>query len=203
MEETNKSTAAADCDDTDQKLPAEPKRSSKGSARQKSERSAKRKARRSGSGSSVPGAQALNMAGERRPREKSYSNTKRRARASRSTPTTPGGYSATRSSQGYNSKNRKDRRGDKASGSRPLRPERDEKEGKPAVPGAHFVPPSAARRKQDRLSVREPSSARPSAVNEEEKCEDIPVEPVAVAHAVAVNEEVGTENQEEKARERR
>jgi hypothetical protein len=60
MEETNTSTAAAEGDGTDQKLPATPTRSSKGSAREKSERDAKRKAGRSEYGSSIPGAQALN-----------------------------------------------------------------------------------------------------------------------------------------------
>jgi hypothetical protein len=279
MEETNKSAAAAEGDDTDQKLPAEPKSSSKGSAREKSELYAKRKASRSRSPvpgaqssskgsarekselyakrkanrskspvpgaqssskgsarekselyakrkasrsrSPVPGAQALTEAGERRLREKSDRNTKRGAIASRSATTTPGAYSATVSSHGSNSKGRKDRRGDKASGSRPLRPEeRDEKaaaarrqrQGKPAVPGAYTALPSAARRKQDRLAARESPSARrkqskpaanaSNAVNEEEKSEDIQVDPVTVALAVVVNEEVGTENQKLKMMER-
>jgi hypothetical protein len=189
MEETNKSTAAAEGDDTDQKLAAEPKRSSKGSAREKSERDAKRKAGRSGSGSAVPGAQALDEARERSLREKSDRNTKRGARASPSAPTTPGAYSATSSSRGSKSKGRKDRRGDKASGSRPSRPERDEKaaarrqrQGKPAVPGAHTALPSATRRKQSN-----PATNASSAVNEEEKSEDVSVEPVPVASFV-VNE---------------
>jgi hypothetical protein len=63
MEETSKSTTAFEGDDTDQKLPAEEKRSSKGSARENSERDAKRKAGRYGS-------VALNMAGERHHRER-------------------------------------------------------------------------------------------------------------------------------------
>jgi hypothetical protein len=58
MEERKKSTVAAEGDNMDQKLPAEPKRTSKGSAREKAERDAKRRSGRSGS--SVPGAQALN-----------------------------------------------------------------------------------------------------------------------------------------------
>jgi hypothetical protein len=209
MEETNKSTAAAEGDETDQKIPAEPKRSSKGSAREKSERDAKRKAGRSGSRSAVPGAQALNEAGERR---KSDRNTKRSARASPSAPTTPGAHSATGSSRGSKSKGRKDRRSDRASRSRPSQPERDEKaaarrqrQGRPAVPGAHTASPSAARRKQDRLAAREsqsnPAANASSAVNEEEKSEDIPVEPMPVASFV-VKEEVGTEIQKLKMTER-
>jgi hypothetical protein len=214
MEETNKSTAAAEGDDTDQKLPAEPKRSSKGSAREKSERDAKRKAGRFGSGSSVPGAQALNEAGERRLRESSDRNTKRGARASPSAPTIPGAHSATGSSRVSKSKGPKDRRSDRApSGSRPSRPVRDEKvavrrqrQSKPSVPGAHTAPPSAARRKQARLTAREsqsnPAANASSAVNEEEKSEDVPVEPVPVlAQAVVVKEEVDKENQKLKENE--
>jgi hypothetical protein len=133
MEETNKSTATAEGNDMDQKLPATtPTRSSKkGSAKKKYERDAKRKAGQSGS--SVPGAQALNGAGERRVKEKSDRNAKRFA------PTSPGTYSATGSSPGSKSKGRKDRCGDKASRYRPSRPERDEKAAaqgtKPTVPG--------------------------------------------------------------------
>jgi hypothetical protein len=168
MEETNKSTAAAEGDDTDQKR------------------------------SSVPGAQGLNEAGERRLRESSDRNTKRGARASPSAPTTPGAYSATGSSHGSNtSKGRKDRRA------------MDEKvAAQPTVPGAHTALPSAARRTQAKVAARESPSERrkqsnpaadaSSAVNEEEKSEDIPVEPVAIAHAVVVNED--TENQMERER---
>jgi hypothetical protein len=83
MEETSKSTTAAEGDDRDQKLPAELKSSSKGSAWEESNRDAKRNSGRSGSGSgsSVPGAQALTEAQERRLGEKSDRNTKRDARA--------------------------------------------------------------------------------------------------------------------------
>jgi hypothetical protein len=60
MEETNsKSTVAAEGTDTDQKLPATPTSSPKGSAREKVERDAERKAGRSESRSPVPGALAL------------------------------------------------------------------------------------------------------------------------------------------------
>jgi hypothetical protein len=148
MEETSKSTTAFEGDDTDQKLPAEEKRSSKGSARENSERDAKRKAGRYG-------LVALNMAGERHHREKSDGRIKRAAKASRSAPTTPGAHSST------DSKSRKERRGDKASGSRASRPERDEKEaarrqrqGKAAVPGAHTALPSAARREHAKMAAR-------------------------------------------------
>jgi hypothetical protein len=114
MEETNKSTAAAEGDATDQKLSAEPKMSSKGSAREKSERDAKRKAGQSGSRSPVPGAQALNEAGERRLRLKADRNTKRTSRASQSALTSPGAHNASGSSSGSKSKGRKDRRFDTA-----------------------------------------------------------------------------------------
>jgi hypothetical protein len=76
----------------------------------------------------------------------------------------------------------------------------------------HTALPSAARRKQAKMAARESPSARrkqsnpaanaSSAVNEEEKSEDIPVDPLTVAQAVVVDKEVGTENEKLKIMER-